>query len=100
MRKNRMTRAQLEREIEALIEKKKQLEEEAAQIFMKELMRKDIKNALADLSDEAIRQTAKNVANVLLREVTQIEKEANTAKMLYAAKKTDDVSQHCGCCAK
>lgn len=96
MRKNRMTRSQLDAEIEALIIKKKQLAEEAAETFTKTLLSKDVKDILADLSDEALKQTAKNIAGILSREAAKAKaakemKEADTAKTPYGAKNADGV---------
>lgn len=89
MKKGRQTRLQPDAEIETTVVRKKQIAEEVAEIFVKELLRKDVKNALSDLSDEALKQTARNIADILLREADKVErevKETNMPKMLYSAK--------------
>ena len=94
MGKQRQTRAQLEAEIEALLIRKKQLSDEAAETFTKALLRQDVKDRLADLSDAVIKQVARNVADILPREIDRtLQKmmQADVAERPHQTEITDGV---------
>lgn len=92
MKKGRLTWGQLDVEIEALIARKKQLVEKAAETFIKALMRNDVKDLLADLSDAELRQVARYVADMLPWAVDNVKQkmpETDTAKKQNEARDTD-----------
>ena len=94
MKKGRQTRAQLDAEIEALIARKRQLAEEAAGTFTKALLRNEVKDLLADLSDAVIKQVARDIADMLPRivdKVGQRMEKAAVERKLQGTESTDSV---------
>lgn len=63
MAKSRRTRAALEQEIQKLLDEKKASEEKAAALFAKAFLTKEMKNKIADMSDDEIKDMAKKMAD-------------------------------------
>lgn len=63
MKKQRQTRKQLDAEIEALIKRRMQLEEDAVEEFMKTFVTKDIKVMLSNATASEIKATARIMSN-------------------------------------
>ena len=62
MPKSRRTRKALDMEIQKLIDEKKKSEEKAAAVFAKAFLTKEMKNKIADMTDDEIKKLARDLA--------------------------------------
>ena len=62
MPKSRRTRKALDMEIQKLIDEKKKSEEKAAAVFAKAFLTKEMRNKIADMTDEEIQKLARDLA--------------------------------------
>ena len=75
MRKERQTRAQLDAEIQALVARKEKMADAAVELFVKNLVSKEVRNLLADSSDEIVKSAAKLIQRSFQNYMMKAERE-------------------------
>ena len=75
MRKERQTRAQLDAEIQALVARKEKMADAAVELFVKNLVSKEVRNLLADSSDEIVNSAAKLIQRSFQNYMMKAERE-------------------------